>query len=67
MGTALEPIELSFSMPLCCFLAALLVQGIIDEIQSGNTVQSQHGSSAVPKLVHTAGLGVWAETPEGPC
>lgn len=35
--------ELSFSMPPCCFPAVLLVQGIIARMQSGTAVQSQHG------------------------
>lgn len=44
---------------MCCFPAVLLVQGIIAKMQTGTAVQSQQGSSSMPELVHTAGVGVW--------
>lgn len=52
-------IELSLSMSLLCFPAALLVQGIIAKSQNGANAESQHGSGAVPNLIRAARLGTW--------
>lgn len=49
----------TFSMSLCCFPAAFLVQGIIAKRQNGTIVQSQCGSGAAPELIPTARAGVW--------
>lgn len=51
--------ELSLSVSLHCFPAALLVQGIIAKSQNGANAESQHGSGAVPNLICAARLGAW--------
>lgn len=46
-------------MPVCCFSAVLLLQGIIAKKQHETDVRAQRGSGAVPELIHTARAGFW--------